>query len=148
VLRRYGRFAPEGGAGLVVSDVFRPTYGTTKNAAGDTVVGLTSRKKQSYDAAIMLNLVCRCGWGTQAAPILQVGASANVNAPGVMLGAGLRLFTVGKGNLALGAGALFAWTKDLTDLHIGDKVAGTADIEADLSFKRQVRPYVAFLYNF
>jgi len=39
-LREFSRFAPEVGAGLVVAFVNQPTYGTSTNTSGQTVVAL------------------------------------------------------------------------------------------------------------
>ncbi len=147
-VRTFRRFTPEIGAGLILSDVRRPKYGTTKNAAGETVIGAAKNEAESYDAAIVTNFVCRCGWGEELTPMIQLGVAPRPSSPSILLGAGVRLFGLGKGDVAVGVGVIMAWVKDLTDLKPGDAVSGTKDIEADLSYQRRTRPYVALLYKF
>lgn len=147
-VRAFRRFTAEIGTGLVLSDIKRPKYGTATNEAGETVVGAAKLSEESYDAAIVTNFVCRCGWGDEFAPMIQIGVAPRPSSPSILLGGGFRLFALGKGNVAVGVGAIMAWVKDLTELEPGDKVTGTKDIESDLSYQRRVRPYVALLYSF
>jgi hypothetical protein len=147
-VRAFRRFTAETGAGLVLSDIKRPKYGTTKDAAGKTVVGSAKNEAESYDAAIMANFVCRCGWGDEFTPLVQIGVAPRPSSPSILLGGGFRLFGLGKGDVAIGVGAILAWVKDLTNLKPGDEITGTKDIEADLTYQRRTRPYVALLYKF
>ena len=147
-VRAFRRFTAEAGAGLVLSDIKRPKYGTTKDAAGKTVVGAAKNEAESDDAAVMVNFVCRCGWGDEFTPLIQIGVAPRPSSPSILLGGGFRLFGLGKGDVAIGVGAILAWVKDLTNLKPGDEVTGTKDIEADLTYQRRTRPYVALLYKF
>jgi hypothetical protein len=55
--------------------------------------------------------------------------------PAALIGAGIRLFGLGAGDVAIGGGAMFGWVKDLQKLKVGDVVAGTKDIESDLGYR-------------
>jgi hypothetical protein len=66
------------------------------------------------------------------------------------MGAGLRLFGLSKGDVAVGGGAMFSWVKDLQKLRVGDVVSGTNDINTDLKFnsRPKVGGYFAIQYKF
>lgn len=147
-LRAFRRFTAESGVGLVLSDIRRPKYGTAMNAEGKTTVAAAKDESESYDAAVMLNFVCRCGWGDEFAPFFQLGAAPRPSSPSILFGGGLRLFRAGKGHVAVSGGTIVAWVKDLTNLKPGDVITGTKDIEADLTYQRRNRPYIAILYKF
>ena len=146
VIRGYRTFAPEIGAGLVVSSIRRPTYGTTTNAEGATVVARKDDEDISLSGALMLNGVCRCGMQSFAYPMFQVGALIDTKTPGILFGAGLRFLR--PSHLGLATGAALTWIKDLDTLSVGSPVGGTTDIENDLQFKPTVKLYFTLQYTF
>jgi hypothetical protein len=146
IIRQFSTFAPELGAGLVVSSVRRPTYGTTTNDAGQTVVARKDDEDVSLSAAVMLNGVCRCGIDSFAYPMFQVGALADTKSPGILFGGGLRF--IRPSQLALSVGAALVWIKDLDTLAIGAPVGGTTDIDNDLKFEPAVKLYFSLQYTF
>ena len=149
-LRLYSAFAPEIGAGVVAAFVDQPKYGTSTNSSGQTVVALAKKNSVSIDPSIMMNFVCRCGPNPFFEPMLQVGVATSKDVPAILLGGGLRLFSVGKGDVAVGGGLAIVWTQDLTHLKVGDVISGTKDIDQDLSFNHapKPRPYFTLQYKF
>lgn len=147
-IRRFSRFATELATGLIISNVKQPKYGTaTKD--GKTVVGLKDPSSVSYNAAVVVDFVCQCGFGPDIQPIIQVGALASKDNPAVLVGGGLRLFSVGGGSFALTGGTIIAWIKDLTKLSVDSPIGGTTDIDNDLKFKTpKPRAYLGLMYNF
>jgi hypothetical protein len=80
--------------------------------------------------------------------MLQVGITTSKDVPAILAGGGLRLFGLPRGDIALGAGAMIAWVKDLGSLRVGDVVGGTVDIDADLRYARRQGLYAAIQYKF
>ena len=82
--------------------------------------------------------------------MLQVGSAVSKDTPALLLGGGLKLFSLGKGAFAIGGGAMIAWVKDLQTLKPGSVVTGTKDIEADLGFSStpRIRGYLTLQYKF
>ena len=82
--------------------------------------------------------------------MVQVGASASKDLPGILVGGGLRLFGAGKGDVAIGGGWMFGWVKDLQKLKVGDVVTGTKDIEADLGYATRPKTsgYIVIQFKF
>ena len=148
VIHRFSRFAREFAVATVISTVTRPGYGTTTNGAGVTVIGRLRRPRVSAEAAMLASFVCQCRTGPLVAPMLQVGISTSKDAPALLAGGGIRLFGLPKGDVALGAGAMIAWVKDLRTLHVGQPIGGTSDIDADLHFVRKQGGYFAVQYKF
>jgi hypothetical protein len=62
----------------------------------------------------------------------------------------VRLFGLGKGDVAIGGGAMFAWYQDLQKLKVGDVISGTNDINSDLGYisTPKVGGYFALQYKF
>ncbi len=148
-VRKYGIFTPEIGAGAVFGTIAVPQYGTGTNSSGQTVVARVSTSSVSVNPTVLANFVCRCGTGLLV-PMLQVGAAASKTLPAILLGGGLRLFGLSKGDVAIGGGGMFGWYKDLNKLHVGDVVTGTQAIQSDLTFTSapKVGGYVAIQYKF
>jgi hypothetical protein len=97
----------------------------------------------------LVNFVCRCNTGLLT-PMLQIGAAASKTLPAILAGGGVRLFGLGKGDVGLGGGAMFAWYKDLQKLQVGQVVTGTQQIQSDLGFisAPKIGGYVAIQYKF
>lgn len=148
-VRKYSSFAPEIGVGAVFGLVDRPKYGTALNDAGQTIVAKVPDDSISIQPSVLVNFVCRCAAGPLA-PMFQIGASTSKELPGVLAGGGVRLFGAGTGDVALGAGAMFAWVKDLQKLSVNDVVSGTKDIAADLGYAARPRAawYFVLQYKF
>lgn len=148
-VRKYSSLVPEIGVGAVLGTLKTPVYGTAKNAASQTVVAQTDTKRLSVNPTILANFVCRCGTGLLA-PMIQIGVATSKDLPAILLGGGLRLFGLGKGDVALGGGAMFGWYKDLQKLKVGDVVGGTSDINSDLGYitTPKVGGFVAIQYKF
>jgi hypothetical protein len=148
-VRKYALFVPEIGVGAVFAKVKPPKYGTATNDKGQMVVAPASGTQVSVNPSILVNFVCRCELGP-IAPMVQVGSAVSKDTPAFLLGGGLRLFSVGKGDFAIGGGAMFAWVKDLQTLKPGSVVTGTKDIEADLGFSStpRIRGYLTLQYKF
>jgi hypothetical protein len=148
-VRRYSSLTPEVGVGAVFGTIKQPMYGTATNSAGKTIIVRVSDKSLSVNPTILANFVCRCGTGVLV-PMLQIGAAVSKTLPAILTGAGLRLFGVGKGDVAIGGGAMFAWFKDLRTLQVGQVVSGTAAIDSDLGFSSspKVGGYFAIQYKF
>lgn len=148
-VRRYRALLPEAGVGAVIGYIDRPKYGTSTDSSGKTVVALSSTDHVSADPAVMVNFVCRCNTGGLA-PMLQVGVATSKDLPEILLGGGIRLFGLGKGDFALGGGLLLGWYKDLQKLKVGSVISGTADIDADLGYINTPKPapYINFQYKF
>jgi hypothetical protein len=138
-LRYFTPFAVEAGAGAVFAVVDRPKYGTRRNSRGELTVASAGVTSLSVDPSVLLNFVCRCGGGTILEPMAQVGASTSKETPALFVGGGIRVFVVGRGDVAVGGGLLLAWVRDLATLAVGDVVSGTADIREDLGFGRAPR---------
>ena len=148
VAQKFSRFAMEFSVGTVVSTLTRPQYGTTSNNAGDTVVASLGHEGTSVSAGLLAGFVCRCETGPFVAPMIQVGITTNRDLPGLLVGGGVRLFGLPKGEVALGAGWMMAWVKDLRSLADGDVIGGTRDIEADMRYFLRNGLYLALQYKF
>ncbi len=148
-VRKFSRFAVEPGIGAVFGTVKRPTYSTKQNDEGKTEVVRIPEGTVSVNPSLMVNFVCRCGLGALT-PMLQIGAATSKTLPALLLGGGLRLFGVGKGDIAIGGGAMFAWPKDLQKLKEGSIVKDQAEIDADLGYASQpkIGGYFTIQYKF
>jgi hypothetical protein len=148
-VRKYTPLAPEIGVGAVFGTLKQPQYGTATNAAGQMTVAKASQTSLSVNPSVLANFVCRCGGGFLL-PMLQIGAATSKDLPAVLVGAGIRLFGLGKGDVAIGGGAMFGWYKDLQKLKVGDVVTGTKDITADLGYisTPKIGGYFAIQYKF
>jgi len=148
-VREYSTLTTEIGVGAVFGSIKQPTYGTSTNAAGQMIVAKKADTAPSVNGAVLANFVCRCGTGLLV-PMVQVGALASKDLPSILVGGGLRLFGLGKGDIAIGGGAMASWYKDLNKLKVGDVVTGTNDINSDLKFisRPKIGGYVTIQYKF
>lgn len=150
VIRRYSWFLPEIGVGAVFSKMKAPKYGTATNDEGKTVVARVDDAKVSINPTIMVNFLLRTG-AVHLAPMIQIGAMTSKETPALLLGGGVRLFSIGKGDVAIGAGVVAGWVRDLQTLKPGlSVVTGTKDIESDLGFGGgpRTRSYLTIQYKF
>jgi len=147
-LRKLARFTPEFGIGTVISSLARPSYGTSRNGAGETIVAGIDEPRFSVHPAFLVNFVCLCNTGPFVAPMLQVGVTTSTDVFALLSGAGIRLFAAGRGDVAIGGGGMLGWVKDLKTLRENDLVGGTKDIEADIAARRRRGWYLVVQYKF
>ena len=148
-VRKYSTVATEIGVGAVFGWVKQPTYGTSTNADGKTIVAKKPDKSLSTNGAVLANFVYR-GTSSLLVPMVQVGANASKDLPAIFVGGGFRLFNLPKGDLAIGGGIMAAWYKDLDKLHPEDVISGTNDINTDLKLidRPKFGPYFVIQYKF
>jgi hypothetical protein len=151
-LRRYDRFLPELGVGLVSSNVTRVKFGTGTNAAKETIVTQTDEGSRDFDAALVLNYLVRVKESRSLVPMLQIGASADKDAPTVLVGGGVRLFGQKSQGFAIGAGFALTWlrTLDTAALPLNSPVTGTTQIEESMKYEFQGlgKWYFTLQFNF
>ena len=116
------------------------------NAAGETVVARKPGEDVSFAAAMLLNAVIAPRAESFALPMFQLGVSVAPDGPGILAGAGLRLTRPKR--IALSAGVILAWVKDLQTLKVDLPVSGTTAIDADLAYEPTLKPYFALQYKF
>lgn len=148
-VRKYARLTPEPGFGAVFGFIERPIYGTSINASGQMVVAKKSTENTTLAPTATVNFVCRCSLGL-ISPMFQLGASITKDLPALLVGGGIRLFGLGKGDVALGGGAMFGWYKDLKTLTVGSPIKGTTDIDNDLTYisAPKTSGYLTIQYKF
>jgi hypothetical protein len=134
VIRQYSFLIPEIGGGATFTRFDRKKYTTSKNDAGETIVG-ESMDKLTVDPTVMVTFVVRNYPGAFLTPMVQVGVSPSKDTPTFFLGGGLRFLHLGKGDFAFGAGAAFPWTKQLKTLTPNAVIKGQKDIDDDLEFR-------------
>lgn len=149
-VRRFQRFVPEVSAGTAYTFFDYPQYGTTKNAAGEEVVGDPTQKRISnlnFTAMINYNYYLP---NSPIHPFWQIGIGANNDIPTILTGLGIRANFAGLRRLAISGGLALTWIKQLNKLKPGDKVSGTADIDKDLTyeFNRKAPLYLGIQFNF
>ena len=145
-LRQYSRLVPEFSAAMIYSDVEYPKWGTEEKD-GMMVVAPVKDDTANIEGAVMLNLILRKRTPSFVYPAFQLGISSAEDVPGLLAGVGLRFTQPTTWSLMVGG--MLTWAKDLNNLKPGDVVTGTAQIESDLTLKRQDPAlYVAFQYNF
>lgn len=146
VLRQYQGVIPELGAGFVLASIRAPKYGTGTDAAGKTIVVRKDDKPVSYAGALLLNWVLTKPAQSSIHPLFQTGVSISPDGPGVLAGLGFRIGRLKR--VALAAGGILAWVKDLDTLAVGGPVSGTAELDDDLKYKHRVRLYFTIQYQF
>ena len=147
VARRFSRFATEFAVATVIGSVTRPGYGTTRTtrvqrSSGGSRKGSLQWSPESWPAW------CAGARRARSSPHAASWHHDVERRPGILGGGGIRLFGLPKGEVALGAGGMLAWVKDLRTLHVGDPVGGTSDIEEDLHYERRHGWYAALQYKF
>lgn len=145
-LRASKKLIPEFGTGLFYTNIEYPRYGT-RVANGETFVEAAAATKYRAVVAAHLNLVFN-EWDGLIHPLLQVGVGTGKDTPCMLLGGGLR-FTQPR-RLAISGGAIWTWRRQLDSLSVGDKIAGTAQLEDDLKLTLRAAPslYLGIQLNF
>jgi hypothetical protein len=145
-LRQYQAIVPELAAGLVVANVKAPQFGTGTDAAGKTIVVRQKDKDVSFAGALLLNWVAAEPSTASLQPLFQTGVSLSADGPGILAGFGVRIGRPKR--VALAAGAILAWVKDLDKLTVGGPVSGTAELKDDLHYSPTVKAYFVLQYQF
>jgi hypothetical protein len=146
VLRQYQTLVPELAAGLVISSVKAPQFGTGQDAAGKTIIVRQPDKEVSYAGALLLNWVLAEPATSALQPMFQTGVSLGADGPAILAGVGTRIGRPKR--VAFAVGAALAWVKDLDKLREGGPVTGTAELKADLRYAPTVKAYFTLQYQF
>jgi len=122
----------ESSVGATFAQLTRPKYGTSTNAAGETIVQKAKDERALITPSVMVNITPQNKSGV--VPIFQFGVSIATSAPALLIGGGWKIPGVQSGRLAFSGGAVLGWVKDLDKLQVNDVVTGTKELEADLRF--------------
>lgn len=136
---------PEASAAIAHTRLTKPVYSAVTED-GKTRVKRGKDEGVDVKAAALLNFVCRCFTDTELFPMLQIGTTEIDAAPAVLFGGGLRLF--GKTPLAISAGGVAAWIRDLNNLKPDQEIKSDLEIAADLKRRLQIKAYFAVQYRF
>lgn len=145
-VRRHRRLVPEAGLAMIYSELEYPKY----TAVADTAGVLHIQKEiddNNVEGAATLNFLCNCIGDDTIFPGIQVGVSTADDYPGLLLGLTLRL--AGQRHIAIGAGAMVTWYKELNKLVENGVVTSQKQIDDDLRRRRSpAELYFAVQYNF
>ena len=146
---KYSFFVPKFSIGVAYSDYSYPVYGTTTDAAGETIVGQPSNDKPPMIIASYLNLMMDINTNN-IFPMIQFGIGTGKNTPSILLGAGIAFYTNNSFSLGISGGFTNTFIRELTSLKAGvSKVKGTEDIEKDLRYvPGGFKGYVGIQSNF
>ncbi len=139
IAQRFSRFGREFAVASVISSVTRPGYGTTTNEDGATVVGRLPRPAVSDGARFSRELRLPMPDRTLAGSDAPGWYRHLQRCPRTSRWRRHPPIGLPKGDVAIGGGGIIAWVKDLRTLHVGDRVGGTSDIEADLRVRQSLR---------
>jgi len=136
---------PQYGVAGIWNSLRYPKY-SVKDTAGTKTVS-RDYDKSNVDMAATLNLFCRCWGGSGLYPGIQFGVSKAKDYPGIMLGGAL-LFT-GQTHIAVAAGVMATWYKDLAALSVGGPVESEDALKKDLKLRMSKGAfYLGVQYNF
>jgi hypothetical protein len=148
-VRRFQRFIPEVSIGTAITSFKYLTYGTTTDSTGQQFVGTpVEAQMRNINIATMINFNYFIP-ESQIHPFCQLGAGINSGMPTLLAGFGIRSNISGLKRLAVSGGIATTWLRQLTNLKVGDKVSGTADIEKDFKFNSAptFAPYFSIQFN-
>jgi len=146
-LRRYSKAVVEAGVALAVADLNFPVYAVGVSDNGQTIVKLVKTDKNPIKAGLMLNVITRWGSDMPVHPGFQLGVTQVDDYPGFFVGVVAR-FTIPR-PLALSAGALITWYKDLDKLVVNGPAQDAAALANDLKLRRApAKFYFAAQYTF
>lgn len=149
----YTSVIPEFGLGAfyALTDISFPKYGTSTDAAGNTIIASAGEDKLRLIPSAVLNLVGNWGYGP-AYPMLQFGVGSGKVMPTFSTGVGTKIFSFkdrSLRNVSISIGGIWHWAQQLDKLKIGDPVKGTADINNDLTYVLQPPSwYLGIHFNF
>lgn len=131
-IRRHRRLVPEYGLAGIYNNLRYPKYSVSTNEDGSNVVA-RSFDSGNVTAAATLNLMCNCFGGSGLYPGIQFGISKAKDYPGLLLGGMLRF--AGETHIALAAGTIVTWYKDLNQLKVGGPVSSDDALKNDLKLR-------------
>ena len=142
-LRKYTTFIPVVSSGVFYTNLTFNRYGTGVDDSGNTIIAKTADDSNELVSAAHLNFYrntdSSLNW------FWQFGIGLTKKKPFVSLGVGLSLID----RLNLSLGGIWTWQPELSSLSIGDLVAGTAEIEDNISYKFKSKPnfYLGLSFN-
>ena len=148
-VRRFQRFIPEVSIGTAFTSFKYLTYGTTSDSSGQQYVAApVEAQMRNLNIATMLNFNYFTP-DSQLHPFFQLGAGINSGLPTFLTGFGIRSNISGLKRLAVSGGLAMTWLRELTNLKVGDKISGTADIEKDFKYSSAptFAPYFSIQFN-
>lgn len=148
--RKFQRFVPEVSVGTVYTFFKYNTYGTVSDETGQQFVSTpTENEVRNLNISTMINFNYYIS-NSNLHPLYQIGIGLNSGVPSLLTGFGLRSNINGLKRLTITGGIAMTWTKELSNLKVGDPISGTDDIEKDLAskFSWPPKPYVGIQYNF
>lgn len=128
--------------------IFFPIVDANTFSSTDGKVTKTTSKLY-FTPMASLNLIPNIGKG-QAFWMLQLGVGSNVDKPTIALGTGVRFYSVKEStfkNFSITVGAVGCFTRKLKTL-IDGSLATETELEKDLFYSPEFRPYVGFQLNF
>lgn len=133
-VRKFHRIIPSVSTGAIYSSLIFKTFGTNKNALGETIVGEAEEEIDPLNFGTYLNLhiINR----SEITPLVQFGVSTTRNKPALMLGLGTTYR-----DITLSLGGLWTWTPKLKTLSVGQIVSGTTQIDNDIKYSFRDKPY-------
>lgn len=140
-IRKFYRFIPSVSTGAIYSNLIFKTFGTDKNALGETIVSESEEELDPLNFGTYLNLHIQNR--TEITPLIQFGVSTTKNKPALMLGLGATYR-----DISLSVGSLWTWAPKLNTLSLGQIVSGTTEIEDDIKYYFQGKPFLYFGLSF
>ncbi len=134
VFRRYSFLVPRVSSGVLYTDLSFPTFGTTLDEEGNTVISQGEDNDSELSIATYLDFHFN---SLNELPIfLQLGVGPSREKPLLFTGIGIDLID----RINLSFGGIFTWFPELNDLNIGDQVSGTTEINDDITFRFSGKP--------
>lgn len=135
IVRKFHRFIPSVSTGAIYSSLLFKTFGTDKNALGETIVSESVEELDPLNFGTYLNLNIQNR--SEITPLIQFGVSTTKNKPALMLGLGATYR-----DISLSVGGLWTWTPKLNTLSVGQIVSGTTQIDDDIKYSFRDKPFL------
>ncbi len=141
-VRQYAIIVSEVGTGGLVSNLLYPRFGTVFNSAlNSNVVADAGADRVNEVPMAMLNTFLRRG-PSPFLPVFQLGVGTGRDArPTLFTGLGLRFLK--PNHLAFSVGSLWNFQQQLTELQLGQPVAGEAVVKEDIRYVITDKPKFA-----
>ncbi len=141
-VHKFQRFIPSVSTGAILSGLKFKTFGTGMNALGETIVTEVEEELDPLNFGAYLNI--HINNPSDLTPLIQFGVSTTKNKPALMLGLGASFR-----DITLSAGSLWTWVPKLDNLSVGQVVSGTAQIEENIKYGFQEKPffYIGLSFN-
>lgn len=128
-------------AGAVYSFVESPSFSVKEDSEGNRTISQSSDDYKEFGGAVMLNIIPERLFESNFEPFLQLGASADGDSIGLLLGAGFSLFSFpnDKGDtqrsLTLSGGIIWQQVDTLASgLSVGDEITTDSELKTDEEF--------------